>query len=292
VRSAGGEATPNANRSRAVCSWVWYRPRTSGCWRVPSATLARRARRRATPRCAIPGRTAACRAPALWSGARGSVEVAGVLEPAFRVLRRYLVESPVHGVEHAHDSPLSRCAEGLLDLAAALFHGREVRRVRRQRVVLGAGCLDGRTDLGVQVRLESISEHDVAGPQHGSQILPRVRLEAKTIHGALEDHRCHHPLQVESEHQREVRVRIRRRLAVGSLPAGGVAVEPGHAQVGAELVDEDQAARICCRRPALKVRAGLLNVRAVLFAGTQRPFFRVISIRSSVRLIVERLTCT
>ena len=115
-----------------------------------------------------------------------------------------------------------------------------------------------------------------------------VAIEGDGIHGAVQQHGGVQAGKREGSHQREVFRVVAWRTARRSFSSRGPTIAASKRDVGAGLVNEDQAPRIQVAYDAVPDAALCL----VPLAGTHRPFFRVKSNRRMARLIVLGLTRT
>jgi hypothetical protein len=202
-----------------------------------------------------------------------SRQMARVLEPAFRVARCHPPDDLPHGVVDPLHRTCSRRAERFFDLAPTVLHRRQVRRVRRQNAVASTSRLNGFTSAARPMRTESVDHNDIVGFQERSYALTHVLGEDLPVHGSFKGQRSDHALQPQSQDERDIRIRLARRLRIRALPPSRPRVAPRHAQMSAELVEEDQPPGAYPPRPSTKGHPTLLHVGPVLLARMKRFFF-------------------
>lgn len=109
--------------------------------------------------------------------------------------------------------------------------------------------------------------------QMRDHLLDQVDAEHMAVDGALECAGRHDPPQAKPQDQRDGHSDVGRHLLMGALAGRSARVEPRHAQVKAELVEEEQALGIDLLALLLKDLTVLLNVGSILLACAIGFFF-------------------
>ena len=115
-----------------------------------------------------------------------------------------------------------------------------------------------------------IHDHDVAGLQHGDELLLDISTEALAVNWSVEDARCSEPIAAQRAEEGQ-----RAPVAVRSQAAQPLALRPptsqwSHVGLDPGLVDEDHALRIKTGLPGPPSLAPAGNIGACLLKGEQR----------------------
>ena len=142
------------------------------------------------------------------------------------------------------DGSLLGLSHPVLDLCESLFDRVEVRRVGRQEPEPGPGGPDHLPHGGRLVGSEVVHDDDIAGLEHGHELLLDIGAEALAVDRPVEHARRGEPVEAQraQEGQRApVAVRGEAAQALASRPP---APQRRHIGLDPGFVDEDQLARI------------------------------------------------
>ncbi|XXX99691.1 hypothetical protein WMF22_12485 [Sorangium sp. So ce204] len=196
-----------------------------------------------------------------------------MLKPTFGVAISYQTDGSAHGSVYLRNRARGGGAGELLDFAAAAFHRRQVRRIRRQNPELCPALLDGSASTGSTVCTQPVDNDHIAGLHSRSDPVADVRLEDGAVHGPLEGHRFYGAAEIQPDDERDLRVGVTRHPAVRPTPATRTTVPPRHPAMQTELVEEGDVACAysSCSPPELS--AALADGGPILLARSKRFFF-------------------
>jgi len=163
-------------------------------------------------------------------------------------------------------------AHPVFDLGEGLLDRIEVRRVGRQIPKPGAGSLDHLPDSRRLMTSQIIHDDDVAGLQHGDELLLDISTEALAVDWSVEDARCREPIPAQRAEEGQCAPMAVRRQAAQPLALRPPASQWSHVGLNPGLVDEDKALRVEAGLPETPSLTPAGDISARLLEGEQRFF--------------------
>lgn len=179
------------------------------------------------------------------------------------------LERVADGVERAGCGP----SKQRFEFGEELFDGVEVRAVRREVEQRHSGLLEALPDAGHLVRRQVVADDDAARLHLGNQVFDEPLSEDDAGHRSVDQHRREDAVVLEPGHERRGHPVTVWRLTVERFAPVAPAAGSDHARRRSGLVDEHQPVEVepgLGRSPDV---AGERDVRPILLAGVDRPFF-------------------
>lgn len=170
------------------------------------------------------------------------------------------------------DCAFLRVSHPVLNLREGLLDGIEVRGVWWEIPEAGTGCADHLSDGLGFVRAEIVHDDDIAGLEHGHELLLNIGAEALAIDWPIEDARGGQTITPKRTEECQCAPVTMGRKATQAFALRSPAIEWGHVGLDPGFIDEDQSLGVEMTLQAVPTLPAAGDVGASLLKGEQRFF--------------------
>lgn len=170
------------------------------------------------------------------------------------------------------DRAFLRVSHPVLDLREGLLDRIEVRGIWREIPEAGTGRADHLADGVGFVRAEIVHDDDIAGLEHGHELLLDIGAEALPIDRPVEDARGGQTIASKRTEECQCAPVTMGRKATQAFALRSPAIEWGHVGLDPGFIDKDQSLGIETRLKAVPALPAASDVGTGLLKGEQRFF--------------------